>query len=211
MQTLLEVIGWVGSGLIVFSLMQARVLRFRWMNMIGSLIATVYNAIIEVWPFAAMNAVIAVISAYWLRRLYRESSDPLVYRVVRVEPEDAYLQHVLAVHGEDIRRHAPLFEPRVEEDSRLAFLVVRGDEAVGVVALKPAGQGVATIELDWVKPRFRDFTPGHFVYEESGALPAAGIRQVQLIPHDATDREYLRKAGFRLENERWIRDLEPAA
>ena len=43
--------------------MQARVLRFRWMNMIGSLIATVYNAIIEVWPFAAIGGIVTMTAA----------------------------------------------------------------------------------------------------------------------------------------------------
>ena len=53
----LELVGWIGSGLIVFSLMQARVLRFRWINLVGSLVATGYNTWIGIWPFAAMNAV----------------------------------------------------------------------------------------------------------------------------------------------------------
>ena len=34
----LEIIGWTGSVLVVVSLMQARVLRFRWMNFAGSVI-----------------------------------------------------------------------------------------------------------------------------------------------------------------------------
>lgn len=208
MHTLLETVGWIGSALIVLSLMQARVLRFRWMNMAGSIVATVYNAVLGIWPFAAMNAVIAVISAYWLRRLYREAKDPTVYRVLAVAPDDPYLAHVLAVHAADIATHAPGFEAAPIGPGRHTFLVVRGDEAVGVVALREAGDGVADVELDWVKPRFRDFTPGRFVYAQSGALPAAGIRRVQLIPHDATDREYLRKAGFRVERTHWVRDLE---
>ena len=64
MSTWLEVIGWVGSILVVLSLMQARVLRFRWMNLIGAVIATGYNAWVGVWPFAAMNAAISIIDVY---------------------------------------------------------------------------------------------------------------------------------------------------
>jgi hypothetical protein len=58
---LLEIIGWIGSALVVVSLMQARVLRFRVLNLVGSLIATGYNAWVGIWPFAVMNGVIAVI------------------------------------------------------------------------------------------------------------------------------------------------------
>lgn len=211
MQIVLEIIGWVGSGLVVLSLMQARVLRFRWMNMIGSLIATVYNAVIEVWPFAAMNAAIFFIGVYWIRRLYREANDPHVYQVVPLDPEDRYLQHLLDVHADDIAHFAPGFTAHSVDDARITFLIVRGDEAVGVVAARREEDGTADIELDWVKPRFRDFGPGKFVYSESDALPAAGIRRARVAPHATTDTEYLRKAGFHKEGGAWIRDLSAAA
>jgi len=209
--TILEVIGWTGSALIVFFLMQARVLRFRWINMVGSIIATFYNAALGIWPFVAMNAVIAVISAYWLRRLYREAGDPAVYQVLPLAQEDPFLQHVLEVHAEDIAAHQPDFVPQSGDPARSTLLVVRGDEAVGVVAVRDTGNGVGEIELDWVKPRFRDFTAGEFVYRDSGALPAAGFSRVTVTPHAATDTEYLSKTGFRLEGEQWVRDLKTAA
>ncbi len=211
MHTLLEVIGWIGSALIVFSLMQARVLRFRWINMFGSIIATFYNAALGIWPFVAMNAVIAVISAYWLRRLYREADDPAVYQVLPLAPEDPFLQHVLEVHAEDIATHQPDFVARSGDPARSTLLLVRGDEAVGVVAVHDDGDGVGEVELDWVKPRFRDFAAGQFVYRDSGALPAAGFSRVTVTPHAATDTEYLRKTGFRLEGDTWVRDLQTAA
>ncbi|WP_291381063.1 hypothetical protein [Demequina sp.] len=211
MNTLLEAIGWIGSALIVISLMQARVLRFRWINMIGSIIATFYNAVLGIWPFVAMNAVIAVISAYWLRRLYREAQEPGGYQALQVPPDDPFLQHLLAVHAEDIASHQPDFVAQPGDPARSTLLVVRGDEAVGVVALHDAGGGQGVVELDWVKPRFRDFTAGQFVYRDSGALPEAGFSRVTVTPHGATDTEYLRKTGFRLEGDQWVRDLNAAA
>lgn len=41
----LEIVGWAGSGLVVLSLTQARVLRFRVLNLVGSVLATGYNTI----------------------------------------------------------------------------------------------------------------------------------------------------------------------
>lgn len=209
MHAWLEVFGWIGSALVVFSLMQARVLRFRWMNLAGAVAATAYNIVIGIWPFVAMNAAIAVIDVYWLWRLYREADDPHVYQVVPVEPNDPYLAHLLAVHAKDIAAHQPGFQPEaaVDGDRRAAFLVVRGDEAVGVVLVRESDAGVGVVELDWVKPRFRDFTPGQFVYRDSGALPAARFTRVVVHPHERTDREYLRRAGFRTDGARWVRDL----
>jgi hypothetical protein len=202
----LEVVGWAGSVLVVVSLMQARVLRFRVMNLVGAAIATAYNAAIEVWPFAAMNGAIAVIDVYWLVRLLRERHDERAYGVVEVAPDDAYLAHVLAVHADDIEQH----RGSLAASADAAFLVVRGDETVGVVLVSDEGDGVGRVDLDWVTPRFRDFTPGEFVYRRSGVFAAHGLRRLVTRPVHA-DREYLRRVGFRPAGDAWERDVEPAA
>lgn len=206
-QTVLEVIGWIGSILIVWSLTQARVLRFRWMNLTGSVVATVYNAIIGVWPFAAMNAAIAVINIYWITRLYREAHSAAAYRVLAVQGDDAFVQQVIDVHADDIAAHHPGFDAGADaREGRSTFLVVRGDEAVGVVAVRDVGDGTGVVELDWVKERFRDFTPGEFVYQESQVLEGAGFRRLELSPGHAIDREYLTRVGFTDDGDRWVRE-----
>jgi len=214
---LLEIIGWIGSALVVVSLMQARVLRFRWMNFAGSVIAAGYNAWVGIWPFAVMNAVIAVIDAYWLWRLTRERHDADVYQVVPVGAGDRYLGHVLGVHATDIARYYPSFAGRAAgadgagADSRWAYLVLRGDETVGMVVVRDAGDGVGEVELDYVTPRFRDFAPGEFVYRRSGAFAGTGLHAL-VVADDARDTgDYLERVGFRREGGRWRRDVEPAA
>lgn len=200
--------GWIGSILVVWSLMVARVLRFRWMNFAGSVIATVYNAAIQLWPFFAMNLAIAVIDAVWIWRLTRERHDDAVYKVIAVAPQDAFLQHVLSTHEADIASVQPGFTA-VPGDGheRSVFLVVRGDENVGVVSLRNEGSGVGLVELDWVKPKFRDFTPGEFVYRESHALADAGFRRVEVPASVATDAAYLERMGFESRDGTWVREL----
>lgn len=206
----LEIIGWVGSILVVVSLMQARVLRFRWLNFIGAIIATGYNAVIEVWPFAAMNGAIAIIDAYWLWRLYREAHDGEVYHVVQVAPGEAYLAHVLRVNAADIATTHPGFDPSADPAQRRAWLVERGDETVGVVIVRPEGS-TGAIELDWVSPRFRDFTPGEFVYRDSGIFTALGLDRLVVPEREATDPRYLRRMDFAPDGDgRWVHQVTPA-
>jgi len=209
MNVILETIGWVGSLLIVWSLMQARVLRFRWMNFTGAFIATFYNGVIGIWPFAFMNAAITVIDAYWLYKLHRERHDDAIYSVIPLDPEDPYLQHVLAVHAEDIAAHQPDFTAHSEPSAnkRATFLVTHGDEAVGVVAVRHQVDGMGLVELDWVKERFRDFAPGEFVYRDSGALTEAGFSRLEIENHEALDGVYLEQVGFKATGSRWVREL----
>ena len=54
----LDVLGWGGSALLVFSLLQARVLRFRALNLVACVILLVFIALIEVWPLDGMNVVL---------------------------------------------------------------------------------------------------------------------------------------------------------
>jgi hypothetical protein len=46
----IDVIGWGGSALLIFSLLQARVFRFRVLNLMASLVLTVFNVALEIWP-----------------------------------------------------------------------------------------------------------------------------------------------------------------
>ncbi len=235
-----EIVGWAGSVLVVLSLMQARVWRFRVMNLVGAVLATAYNAVFGIWAFAAMNGAIAVIDVYWLWRLRRERSDAAVYAVVEVARDDAYLRHVLAVHADDVARHrtvpaagapapgapapgasapgAPAPDAHAPDASapgtpgdELAFLVVRGDETVGVVLVRDGGDGTGVVALDWVTPRFRDFTPGEFVYRHSDVFAAHGLRRLVVPTAPPGTSAYLERVGFRAQADgAWVREVAAA-
>jgi hypothetical protein len=190
-----DVLGWAGSALLIYSLLQTRVLRFRLLNLVASLVLVVFNAVLHIWPMVAMNAVLAGINLWFIRGLLRDRHDEVAYEVLEIGADDAYLAHVLAVHGEDIRRFFPTFTPTGASPDRSAFLVQRADETVGVVLLRDAGDGVAQVELDYVTPRFRDFTPGEFVYRRSGMFRERGFREVRTPPGMVAP--YYARIGFR--------------
>jgi hypothetical protein len=205
-RTILEIFGWISSGLIVLSLAQARVWRFRIMNFAGAALGTAYNGLLGIWPFAAMNAVITVIDAYWLVRLSRERRpESAAYELLQVDGDDTYLRHFLKVHARDTQQHFPEFDPAEPTESNV--LVMRGDETVGVVLIADTDDTTARLSLDYVTPRFRDFTPGKFVYEDSGIFEKLGVQRIQ-APQCNTD--YLKKMGFRHEPDGWVRDVRAA-
>jgi hypothetical protein len=207
----LEIVGWAGSLLVIVSLTQARVLRFRVLNLAGAVIATAYNAIVGIWPFAVMNGVIAVIDVYWLVRLQRERHDEQVYGVLEVPSDDSVLRHLLDQHASDIARFHPTFAATDPAPSA-AFVVVRRDELVGAVVVRSAGAGVGRVDLDYVTPRYRDFTPGEFVYRDSGVFAAHGFRRLVVGGSPAPEsRAYLERVGFRSTADGWVRDVPAAA
>lgn len=200
----LDLLGWGGSAVLVYSLLQARVLRFRVINLVGTLLLFAFNALLEVWPMVGMNTVLAAINVWFIVRLVRDRHDQQAFDVIEVGRDDAYLQHLLDVHGSDIAKHQPdyAWSPASERDH--AFVVLRGDETVGVVLIDADGD-VARVRLDYVTQRFRDFTPGEFVWKHSDALRVLGFRHVMTPP--GMVGAYYDRVGFRRNGREFVLDL----
>ena len=183
-----DLLGWGGSALLVYSILQTRLLRLRALNLVASISLLVFNALIEVWPMVAMNATLAAINSVKIFQLLRQQHDEAIFDVIEVRPESMYLQHVLDNHRDDIARFQPGLDWQPGRDGSHAFVVVKGDETVGVVLLR-AADDVAHVQLDYVTPRYRDFSPGEFVWRRAGRLRDRGFRQV-LTPPNMVDAYY---------------------
>ena len=200
----LDILGWGGSALLVFSLLQASVLRLRTLNLVACVILLVFNAVIGVWPMVGMNAVLAAINVWFIVKLLRERHDDAAFTVVEVGPADEYLRHVLRVHGTDILRFQPdlVWDPSSERGH--AFVVLKDDETVGVVLVEADGT-VARVQLDYVTPRYRDFSPGEFVWRRSGLLREHGFARVVTPPGMVAP--YYDRLGFHRDGESYALEL----
>jgi hypothetical protein len=200
----LDVIGWGGSALLVYSLLQSRVLRLRVLNLAACLILTVFNWALEVWPMVGMNIVLSAINLWFILKLVRDRHDEAAFEVLEVRGDDGYLRHVLRVHGADISKFNPDFvhEPRAEAQN--AFIIQNGDETVGVIILSVSGDD-AQVRLDYVTPRYRDFSPGEFVWRRSGLLAGLGIRRVVTSPSMVAP--YYHRVGFRPQDGVWTLEV----
>jgi Bacterial inner membrane protein len=197
----LDILGWGGSALLVYSLLQSRVLRFRVLNLAACVILVAFNALVGVWPMVGMNIVLCAINVWFIVRLMRDRHDEEAFEVLEVRNEDEYLRHVLRVHGADILRFNPEFVHDPSEEDQDAFLVQKGDETVGVVLLRADGS-TAHVLLDYVTPRYRDFSPGEFVWRRSGMLADHGYRRVVTSP--TMVGPYYDRLGFQRDGESWV-------
>ncbi len=199
----LDALGWGGSALLVLSLLQTRVLRFRALNLVACLILLGFNALIEVWPMVGMNTVLAAINIWFLVALSRERHDDEVFEVVQVQLDDEYFRHILKTHELDIRAFQPDYGTRPDE-GQVAFVIVKRDETVGMVLLRRDGD-VARVELDYVTPKYRDFSVGEFVWRRSGVLKALGFNHVMTSPQMVSP--YYEHVGFRSNGREFVLDL----
>ena len=204
----LDLFGWAGSALLIVSLLQARVLRFRVLNLTAGLMLVAFNAMLGVWPMVAMNLATSAINVWFILRMVRERHDEAAFRVLAVRSDNEYLAHVLSVHRADVLRYQPDFSwDSLPRQDRHPFLILKGDETVGVVIMRIADD-VAHVELDYVTRRYRDFSPGEFVWRQSGVLRDLGIARVVTSPTMLDP--YYERVGFRREGESYVLGVSTA-
>ena len=202
-----EVLGWVGSALLVYSVLQSRILRLRLFNGVASALLVIFNAAIAVWPMVALNVTLTAINVFYIVRLLRGRHDSQTFEVVDISPDEAYLKHLLHEFDADIQYFNPGFSGDDVSRSDLGFLILTGAETVGLVLARNAGDGSAQVDLDYVVPRYQGFTLGEFVYRLGGPLATRGYRRVIAPPRMQNAGHYLTDVGFRPEGEAMVRDL----
>jgi hypothetical protein len=196
-----EVLGWVGSALLVYSVLQTRILRRR-LRAAGDL-----NAAIAVWPMVALNVTLTAINVSYIVRLLRGRHDSRTFAVVEISPNEAYLKHLLHEFDADIQHFNPAFSGDDAAHTDLGFLILTGAEPVGLVLARNAGDRSAQVDLDSVVPRYQGFTLGEFVYRPGGPLTARGYRRAIAPPRIQNAGHYLTDVGFRPEGDAMVRDL----
>ncbi|EYR64819.1 hypothetical protein N866_04385 [Actinotalea ferrariae CF5-4] len=207
-----EAVGWIGSAVLIVSLLQTRVMRFRVLNLSASAVLVFYNAVLAVWPMVAMNAVLVGINLFFIARLTRRRHDSRAYDVVPIAADEPFLRHLLQRHTEDIVAFNPDLRGRAPDEvaasARHAFLVSSGDEVVGVVLTREgSAPDEQQVVLDYVLPAHRDFTPGEFVFRPDGPFASLGTRRVVASPGMTASEKYLDAVGFRPDGDRRVLEL----
>ena len=195
--TIYEIIGYVGSGLVLVSFLMSSVVKLRLVNCVGGIIFTVYALLIRSYPTMIMNICLVLINLRFLWKLRRD--DPS-YRLLGLKPEEGYVQDFLRQHAEDIAKCFPGRRPQ-EGEPNVAYMVFHGSEPAGIL-LGREEDGCLDVSLDYSTPAYRDCSVGAFLLDS--------LRDVRLIRY--TDAEeshlaYLRKLGFTEKDGVWEKTL----
>ena len=72
---LIEIFGYIGSGLIVISMLMSSIVKLRIINTIGSVISGIYAMICGAFPLALMNGCLISINIYNLFKLWKAQKE----------------------------------------------------------------------------------------------------------------------------------------
>jgi hypothetical protein len=72
----IEILGYVGTALVVSSFISKSMFVLRLLNAIGASVITVYAVMIEAWPMVWLNILLAIINTYQLYILKKDNALP---------------------------------------------------------------------------------------------------------------------------------------
>lgn len=191
-QMIIEIVGYVGSALVLVSFLMTSVFKLRIVNTIGSFIFMVYALIIHSYPTAIMNFCLVLINLHFLWKMRHTGKK---YDLVKVEDTDHYLQYILGRQEEDIKKCFPGIELTSDEDlSKVndAYIVTCEGAPVGITLGKHEDD-VFDLLLDYSFPEYRDFSIGEFLCK---SLKSLGIKRLVYSGPTEHHMAYLNKMGF---------------
>ena len=189
---MIEAIGYLGSALVVTSLMMTRILRLRVISLMGSTAFLAYGVLIGSVPIMITNIVIMIINITYL---WRATQIKEWFSLLEVRPESRYLEEFLQFHHEDILVHQPDWNGEIAP-SDLTVLVLR-DMQPAMAIVGAAGDDSMELRLDYAIPRFRDYRMGSFLYgSNANFFVDRNITTITASGQTKQHVRYLRKMGF---------------
>jgi hypothetical protein len=189
---MIEAVGYLGSALVVTSLLMTRILRLRVISLMGAMAFLTYGVMIGSVPIIITNVVIVIINITYL---WRATQIKEWFSLLEVRPESKYLEEFLQFHHEDILVYQPDWNGDVA-DSDLTVLVLR-DMQPAMAIVGAVTNGSMELRLDYAIPRFRDYRMGRFLHDSNAKFFVdRNIATITASGQTKKHVRYLRKMGF---------------
>jgi hypothetical protein len=191
-QTVIEIIGYAGSLLVIVSMLMTSVIKLRVINTVGSLIFATYALIIHSYPTAIMQVCLITINVVSLYNLTKNKKD---YSVIKVDKNDSYLKYFQEIHREDILKFFPDAD-RISAENVEVYFVCCGSNPAGLFCATRISDSELTILIDYATPFYRDCSVGKHLYKY---LAEMGIKKLSAKNDVLEHAAYLKKMGFKLQ------------
>lgn len=197
---IIEIFGYIGSALVVVSMLMSSVVKLRVINTAGSIVSGIYAIICGAFPLALMNGCLIIINFINLYRLLKAKQ---AYDLVEANSEDASVKYFLDRYYDDIKMYFPEFDK--EKNGETKAYVVYCDGMPSGILLGKEKEGTIDIIIDYSTPIYRDCSVGRYLYSKllSKGIDTLLFSQKQSEVHSA----YMNKMGFVKEKDAYIKKL----
>ena len=190
-QTILELVGYLGSFLVIISMLMTSVVKLRIINTIGSVIFAIYAQLIHSYPTAAMQYCLIIINIVNLIKLLNIKKE---YSVVKLNSQESFVQTFLSQNANDIKKFFPDFT--MTKKVCEVYFIYSGNTSVGILlGEKNEDAASLNIHLDYTTPAYRDTSVAKFLftYLQEQGISNFKVNAENLVP---AHEKYLKKMGF---------------
>ena len=186
---IIEVIGYIGSALVLVSFLMTSVVKLRMINLIGCVVFAGYALAIRSYPTAIMNICLAGINIFHLMRIFREER---TYSLIKTEVSDGFVSYLLTGNAEDIHKWFPEFSLK-DMNPDIAYLVCCESIPAGIFLGKQLEEGTLEVLLDYAAPAYRDTSVGSFIHAH---MALEGYKFLVFRQEASGHVPYLTKMGY---------------
>lgn len=187
-RTILEIIGYIGSALVVISMMMTSVFKLRVVNITGSAIAFFYAMAVKAYPVAALNGFLIIVNVVKIVQFFRVEKS---YTLIESTGAAGLPKYLARKYNDDILNFFPDFTGFKDDDK--VFILMNGDNATGVTAGQIDEFQTFHISIDYTTPAYRDNSAGRFLYSE---IARRGCKKAVFETSSKNHEAYMYKMGF---------------
>ena len=140
MNIYLEIFGYIGTALVIVSMLMTSLVKLRIINMCGGLISLIYAVCVHTWPVVVLNACLISINFVQTVRQLRGKETVTLFSV---RADDPTAKHLMSLWQKDAQKHHPDLDLQAMNGEEIHILYV-GAEAVGFFAAR-ADEGDAAV------------------------------------------------------------------
>lgn len=195
----IEWIGYIGSVIVLISLMMNSIVKLRWYNLTGAAIFSVYGFIIGALPVGILNLLVTLINIFHLVKIYYNKE---IFKILHIRKENRYLDFFLDYYHNEVNKFFPGFydsfkNQQFDNKNALFFLILRNAAVAGVFMGIQSENNELLIHIDFVTPEYRDFKTGKYIYfHNTNYFKNLGIKRLVADPKNEKHYNYLKKMGF---------------
>ncbi len=198
MNIYLEIFGYIGTALVIFSMTRTSVKSLRIFNICGGAISTVYSIFCNAWPIVVMNVILIVINIFQLIRLKKVKAS---LKCVRTNFDNETVKYFFEQNGNDISVFFPDFSEKKAAD--VCYLTYLENEIAGIFVARQEGEELIA-EIDYTTPKYRDLSVARILFSK---LADDDVKSVRTKTTVAQHKAYLTKMGFTENGSEMIKEL----
>lgn len=190
---IIELFGYIGSAMVVVSMLMTSIVRLRVINTIGSVVSGIYAIICHAIPLGLMNACLIVINIVGLVKLMKTQK---AYDLVTGHADGALVKFFIDYYEDDIKAYFPHFN-KEESYGQTAYFVCHEGVPAGVLIGKQNGSSF-DINIDYTTPKYRDCSVANYLYSR---IKQSDINTLRFVnkPTEA-HVSYMKKMGYKINN-----------